>query len=426
MARARSSSTSWPVLSPQEQLRLAWLQTARQNQIPPDGGWSYWFLQAGRGFGKTRTGAEWLAWEMERQPDTRWAIVAPTYADARDTCVEGESGLLRCLAHENIDDWKRSLGELILKNGSRAKLFAAEEPDRLRGPQHHGAWCDELSSWRYADAWDQLLFGLRLGDSPRVLVSTTPKPNPLTRRLIMDPRTVITRGSTFDNADNLAASALETLKAKYEGTRLGRQELYAELLDDVPGALWTRGMIEKARHDPTRPLPEMARVVIGVDPSGSDGETGDSQGIIAAGKGRDGRAYVIEDGSLRAGPDEWARRVKRLFDEHGADRIVAERNFGGEMVRRVIQTVGRNLPVTLVTASRGKIVRAEPVAALYEQGKVGHLRPLPELEDQMTNMTGDGYVGQGSPDRVDALVWAMTELMLAGSQANFVNVKLAG
>lgn len=363
---------------------------------------------------------------MESQPDTRWAIVAPTYADARDTCVEGESGLLRCLAHEGIEDWKRSLGELILKNGSRAKLFAAEEPDRLRGPQHHGAWCDELSSWRYDDAWDQLLFGLRLGDNPRVLVSTTPKPNPLTRRLLLDPRTVITRGSTFDNAVNLAASALDTLKAKYEGTRLGRQELYAEMLDDVPGALWTRGAIERARWDQTKPMPPMQRIVIGVDPSGSDGETGDSQGIIAAGKGKDGRAYVIEDGSLRAGPDEWARRVKKLYDEHGADRIVAERNFGGEMVRRVIQTVGRNLPVTLVTASRGKAIRAEPVAALYEQGKVSHLRPMPDLEDQMVNMTGDGFVGMGSPDRLDALVWALTELMLQGTDARTVTVRLAG
>lgn len=402
------------------------MNTARQNQLPPRGEWSYWLLQAGRGFGKTRTGAEWLAWEMEKKPDTRWAIVAPTYADARDTCVEGESGLLRCLAHENIDDWKRSLGELILKNGSRAKLFAAEEPDRLRGPQHHGAWCDELSSWRYEDAWDQLLFGLRLGDHPRVLVSTTPKPNPLTRRLITDPRTVITRGSTFDNAANLAASALETLRAKYEGTRLGRQELFAELLDDVPGALWTRATIEKARWDAHRSPPLLSRIVIGVDPSGSDGETGDSQGIIAAGVDRAGLGYVLEDGTIRGSPDEWGKRVVRLFDDHEADTIVAERNFGGEMVRSVIQSQRRNVPVKLVTASRGKVVRAEPVAALYEQGKIKHMRPMAELEDQMVNMTGDGFVGMGSPDRVDALVWAITELMLQGTDARFVSVRVSG
>lgn len=362
---------------------------------------------------------------MECHPGTRWAIVAPTYQDARDTCVEGESGLLRCIAQEHIVDWKRSFGELVLRNGSRAKLFAAEEPDRLRGPQHHGAWCDELSSWRYEEAWDQLLFGLRLGDRPRVLISTTPKPNSLTRKIINDPRTYITRGSTFENASNLAASALETLRTKYEGTRLGRQELHAELLDDVPGALWTRAMIEQARWG-ARPVPPMRRIVIGVDPSGSDGETGDSQGIIAAGVGVDGRGYVIADGSLRAGPDEWARRVKHLYDTHRADRIVAERNFGGEMVRRVIQTVGPNLPVTLVTASRGKAVRAEPVAALYEQGRVSHLQPMPELEDQMVNMTGDGFMGLGSPDRLDALVWAMTDLMLTGTEASVVTVRFAG
>lgn len=383
-------------------------------------------LQAGRGFGKTRSGAEEVAWRMEDQPGIRVAIVAPTYADARDTCIEGESGLLRCLAFESIDDWKRSLGELILKNGSRAKLFAAEEPDRLRGPQHHLGWAEELSSWRYADAWDQLLFGLRLGAHPQVIITTTPKPNPLTRRIITDPRTFITRGSTFDNAANLATSALETLKAKYEGTRLGRQELYAELLDDVPGALWSRTTIEKARWDATRPPPLFSRIVIGVDPSGSDGETGDSQGIIAAGVDRAGHGYVLEDGTIRGSPDEWAKRVARLFDDHEADAIIAERNFGGEMVRKVIQSQRRNLPVKLVTASRGKVVRAEPVAALYEQGKVSHMAPMPNLEDQMVNMTGDGFVGMGSPDRVDALVWALTDLMLSGSDARTVNVRLAG
>lgn len=405
---------------------MQWLLTARREQLPPAGDWDYWLLQAGRGFGKTRSGAEEVAWRMTDRPGIRVAIVAPTYADARDTCVEGESGLLRCLAHEAIDDWKRSLGELILNNGSRAKLFAAEEPDRLRGPQHHLGWAEELSSWRYPDAWDQLLFGLRLGDHPQVIVTTTPKPNPLTRRLITDPRTAITRGSTFDNAANLAASALQTLRAKYEGTRLGRQELYAELLDDVPGALWSRATIEKARWDAQRSPPIFSRIVIGVDPSGSDGETGDSQGIIAAGVDRAGHGYVLEDGTMRGSPDEWAKRVARMFDDYEADAIIAERNFGGEMVRKVIQSQRRNLPVKLVTASRGKVVRAEPIAALYEQGKVTHMKPMPELEDQMVNMTGDGFVGMGSPDRVDALVWALSDLMLSGSDARKVTVSLAG
>jgi predicted phage terminase large subunit-like protein len=405
--------------------RLQWIQTARPNQLPPPGDWDYWLLQAGRGFGKTRSGAEEIAWCMQQSDPIRVAIVAPTYGDARDTCVEGESGLLGCIPHENIDDWKRSLGELVLKNGSRAKLFAAEEPNRLRGPQHHMAWAEELSSWQYPDAWDQLIFGLRLGQHPKVVITTTPKPNVLTRKVMADPRTVITRGSTYDNAANLAPSALQAFRAKYEGTRLGRQELHAELLDDVPGALWTRGMIEAARLPLSQP-PVFKRIVVAADPSGSDGETGDAQGIVVAGVMQDGRAAVIDDGSVREGPDGWGRQIIRLFDLHKADLIVAERNFGGEMVRRVIQTVRAHAPVKLVTASRGKAVRAEPVAALYEQKRVIHLCPMPELEDQMCQLTSDGFVGPGSPDRVDALVWALTELMLTATAARTVNVSLAG
>lgn len=381
-------------------------------------------MQAGRGFGKTRGGAEWAKWEGLRMPGSRIAVVAPTYSDARDTCVEGDSGLLSVLPDECIHAWNRSLGELILTNGTRYKLFAAEEPNRLRGPQHHAAWCDELSSWRYEDAWDQLLFGLRLGDDPRVCVTTTPKPNPLTRRILKDPSTVVTRGSTFDNAANLAQTALDQLKSKYEGTRLGRQELYAELLEDVPGALWTWEMIRAAQTKGTPPLDAMRRVVVAVDPSGSDGETGDSQGIVGAGVCREhGHGHVLANKTLRGSPDEWAKAAVRLYDDLKADCIVAERNFGGEMVRRVIQTVRLNVPVKLVTATRGKVVRAEPVAALYEQGKVSHAAPFGRLDEQLTQFTGDGFVGEGSPDDADALVWALTDLMLTGEVTRKIGVK---
>jgi predicted phage terminase large subunit-like protein len=390
-------------------MRLKWLEKARPEQLPPGGNWRLWLILAGRGFGKTRTGAEETAWRAMCGP-IRFAIVAPTFQDARNTCVEGESGLLSVLEPAGlVSKWNRSNGEIELTSGAKGQIFAAEEPNRLRGPQFHWAWCDELSSWRYDDAWDQLMFGLRLGSDPRVMVTTTPKPNPLTKRLLCEAGTVITTGSTFDNAANLAPSALAALKSRYEGTRLGRQELYAHMLDDTPGALWTRGMIAAAAGI----IPDtFKRVVVAVDPSGSDGERGDSQGIVVAGLGHDGRAYVLEDASLRASPSEWGARAVLAYAQHKADRIVAEANYGGAMVQAVIQTHGPNLPVKLVNASRGKIVRAEPVAALYEQGRVTHVRGLTDLEDQMCQMTGDGYAGEGSPDRVDALVWALTDLML--------------
>lgn len=391
--------------------RAKWINQARPEQLPPDGDWSTWLILAGRGWGKTRTGAEDVAWYGSSHPGSRIAIVAPTYADARDTCIEGDSGLRGILPPSAIEAWNRSLGELILINGTRYKLFAAEEPERLRGPQHHRAWADELGAWRYPETWDQLLFGLRLGDDPRVVVTTTPKPTPLIRALIASPRTVKTRGSTFDNAANLAPAALAQLRERYEGTRLGRQELEAEILDDVPGALWTRAMIDAAA---VREAPDMQRIIVAVDPSGTRGESdgGDSIGIVVAGKGVDGHAYVLADRSCKLSPDGWGRRAVEAYSEFGADRIVAERNFGGAMVEHVIRTVDRSVSYKEVTASRGKIVRAEPVAALYEQGRVKHVGAFPALEDQMVAMTGDGYVGDGSPDRADAMVWALTELML--------------
>jgi phage terminase large subunit-like protein len=368
---------------------------------------------AGRGWGKTRTGAEDVAWFGAQNAGSRIAIVAPTFADARDTGIEGESGLLAVLPKACVDTWNRSIGELILWNGTRYKLFSATEPERLRGPQHHRAWGDEVGAWPDPSAWDQLLFGLRLGHHPQIVATTTPRPTPLIRKIVRTPGAMITSGSTFDNAANLPEGTLAHLKDRYEGTRLGRQELYAELLEDVQGALWTAQLLDNGR---VRAAPELRRVVVAVDPSGTaGGGQGDDVGIVVAGLGLDGRGYVLGDYSCNLSPDGWARRVVDAYERHHADRVVAERNFGGEMVASVLRTASRHLPVKLVTASRGKSVRAEPVAALYEQGKVSHVGAMDALEDQMTEMTSSGFVGEGSPDRADALVWALTELMITGS-----------
>jgi phage terminase large subunit-like protein len=316
-----------------------------------------------------------------------------------------------------IETWNRSLGELILANGSRFKLFGAEEPERLRGPQHHRAWCDELAAWRYPETWDQVLFGLRLGGNPQAVVTTTPKPTPLMKALSRSKSALLTRGSTFDNADNLSKSALDQLRARYDGTRLGRQELNAELLVDVPGALWTIEMLDGARAKST---PDLRRVVVAVDPSGTKGDgKGDDIGIVVAGLGIDGRGYVLRDATCQLSPDGWGRRAVDMYHRYNADRIVAERNFGGSMVGHVIRSADPLASFKEVSASRGKIVRAEPIAALYEQGRVSHVGEFSEMEDQLCNMTGAGFIGEGSPDRADALVWALSELMLEPKRTAF-------
>lgn len=386
--------------------RAAWLtRFARENQLPPEGDWTVWLVMAGRGFGKTRLGAEWLAYEASRQPATRWAIVAPTGSDARDTCAEGVSGVVAILErYHRIATWNRSLGEIRLRNGSRIKLFSAEEPERLRGPQFHGAWVDELGAFRYEDAWDQLSFGLRLGHNPRVVVTTTPRPTALVRRVMKDPNTVITRGSTFDNSKNLSPIALARLKERYEGTRLGRQELLGELLDDTPGALFTRANLDRDR---VKNPPELVRVVVAVDPAATSGDESDETGIVVVGADEDGHLYVIADYSLRGTPEGWASRAVRAMYDHGADTIVAEKNQGGEMVTSVFKQVDKQAPVKLVHASKGKRVRAEPISAMSEQGRIHMVGSLPELEDQLVSWTPDeGY----SPDRLDAFVWGCTEL----------------
>lgn len=386
--------------------RAKWRARARPNQITPDGDWLAWVILAGRGWGKTRTGAEDAAWAGMANPGWRIAVVAPTAADARDTCIEGDSGLLNVLPREAVQTWNRSLGELILINGTRYKAFSADEPERLRGPQHHRAWADELAAWRYPEAWDQLMFGLRLGDHPQAVVTTTPKPTPLVKALVAAKTSHVTRGSTFDNAANLAPSALQMLKEKYEGTRLGRQELEAEILGDLPGALWSLSTLDAYR---LREAPQMGRIVVAVDPAVTATEASDEHGIIVAGLS-DQRGIVLEDASLSGSPNEWARRAVSLYRSWSADCIVIEVNQGGDMVAHTIRTIDPNVKIREVRASRGKHVRAEPIAALYEQGRAAHVGAFPELEAQMTQMTTSGFEGEGSPDRVDALVWAMTEL----------------
>lgn len=409
---------------------MEWLNRARPAQLPPTDDWGIWLLLGGRGAGKTRTGAEDTAWFGIENPGSRIAIVAPTSADCRDTCVEGESGLLSVIPPECVVKWNRSLGELILWNDTQFKCFSAEEPDRLRGPQHHRAWADELAAWRYPDTWDQLQFGLRLGLRPRVVVTTTPRPTKLVRDILADPETRVRTESTFANAANLPPKQLERLKAKYGGTRLGRQELSAEILDDIPGALWTRAMLDKNRIA-RMPLPrDLRRVVVAIDPSGTSeddsdaiqkggaskrkaaGRKGAQQGIVVAGKLYDGTAVVMRDLSCQLSPEGWARRAIEAYGNYEANLIVAERNYGGDMVESTIRSIDPMVPTKLVTATRGKAVRAEPIASLYEQGKVKHVGAFTELEDQMVGMTPDGYNGVGSPDRLDAMVWAITELML--------------
>jgi phage terminase large subunit-like protein len=385
-----------------------WRSWARPNQLAPAGDWTVWMRMAGRGEGKTRSGAEWVRDQLETGNAARVALVAPTAADARDVMVEGESGILAI-----SPDWNRPLYEpskrrLTWPNGAIATLYSADEPERLRGPQHDAAWADELGAWRYPEAWDQLMFGLRLGQRPRVVVTTTPKPTKLIRDLLSRPDCIVSRGKTSDNKANLAPAFLDTVVRRYQGTRLGRQELEGELLDDVPGALWTRGLIEQNRIT-TAALPTFSRVVVAIDPAVSSDEDSDETGIVVCGLAN-GTGYVLDDRSGRYAPHEWARRAVDAYRHHKGDRIVAEVNNGGDMVESTLRMVDRSAPYRAVHASRGKRVRAEPVSALYEQGRVKHVGAFPELEDQMCNWVPDS--ADASPDRMDALVWCLTELIV--------------
>lgn len=435
-------------LSPEEAklLEYDWSFWGRPSQQEPPGNWAVWLAMAGRGFGKTRMGSEWVRSMMcgptPMAPGRchHMALVAETAADARDVMVQSAGGILRCHPPEFRPKYTPSLRKLEWPNGATAHTYSADDPEQLRGPEHEAAWSDELAKWRYAqETWDMLQFGLRLGDNPKQLVTTTPRPIPVVREILNSHDTFITRGSTYENYQNLSPKFIAKMEEKYEGTRLGRQELHAEVLDDIPGALWTRYMLEV--RSPTNPkaagmrrgevLPDMRRVVIGVDPSGTSGEidmrrkearggdhddeVGDDVGIVAAGLGEDGDVYVLEDGTVNYGPEGWARQVVRLYKKHMGDMIVGEANFGGAMVEYTIRTIDRRVPYRPVHASRGKAVRAEPIAALYEQGRVRHVGSMAKLEDQMICMTQRGYEGIGSPDRLDAAVWAITDLMFGKS-----------
>ena len=394
------------------QLRTKWLKTARDKQLAPEEDFFIWLILAGRGWGKTRTGAQDMALYALRHPNTICAVVAPTFGDLRRVCFQGNSGLTAIIPDDCYDHnfgtkgYASSICEIRLANGSKIVGYAAHNPERLRGSQFHRAWCDELCAWEYPEAFDQLMFGLRLGQSPKCVITTTPKPTKLLKSLVDRDDVVVTKGNTFENADNLAESALTMMKERYEGTALGRQELYAEILDDIEGSLWKMSMIDNARlpkdHDQ-----ELTSIVVAVDPAVTANANSDETGIIVCGKDANGKFYLLEDLSGRYSAENWGRIVINAFYDWDADRVIAEVNNGGDLVERLLRNIDPNISYRQVRATRGKIVRAEPVAALYEQQRVHHIGVYEELESQMCTYTGDTA---SSPDRLDALVWGLTEL----------------
>jgi len=394
-----------------------WIRNiSRPEQVTPPGDWDVWLILAGRGWGKTLTGAMDALIYALKNPESQVAVVTPTFGDIRRVAFGGVSGMLKhlpreCLKSGRGQGYNASASEIRLYNGSKIMGFSATEPDRLRGPQFHRAWCDELAAWQYPDTFDQLQFGLRLGDKPQCVITTTPKPIPMIRDLAKRANICITRGSTFENAANLAPSALAMLEEKYSNTRLGRQELYAEIIDDIEGALWSHSIIEDQR---VTEAPEMQRIVVSIDPAVTSGENSDETGIIISGRGVDNRYYVIDDISGRMSPDAWAQKAVNAYHEHDADKIVAEVNNGGDLVERLIRTVESGVPYKAIRSSRGKLLRAEPISALYEQGKVSHLGVFSELEQQMCGYTPETAK---SPDRLDALVFGITELSASSGQA---------
>ncbi|WP_441351551.1 DNA-packaging protein [Sulfitobacter sp. KE42] len=395
---------------------------AMDHQLPPDGAWRTWVVMGGRGAGKTRAGAEWIRSVVEgaRPLDPgkcrRIALVGETIEQVREVMVFGDSGILACSPEDRRPVWEAGRKRLVWPNGAIATVHTAHDPEGLRGPQFDAAWVDELAKWkRGQEAWDQLQFALRLGEDPRVCVTTTPRNVDVLKRLLGSPSTVQTHAPTEANAANLASSFLEEVKARYKGTRLGRQELDGVLLADTEGALWTSQSLEAQRVEHP---PAFDRIVVGLDPAASAGMGADECGIVVVGAVTQGavqhwRAVVLADCTIQgATPSGWAKAAIAAMEQFGADKLVAEVNQGGAMVGEVLRQIDPLVPLKSVYASRGKVARAEPVAALYEQGRVGHLRGLEQLEDQMCRMTAQGYEGGGSPDRVDALVWALHELMI--------------
>lgn len=387
-----------------------WRFYARPKQLPPPGDWLTWVVRAGRGFGKTRTGAGWTHERAMAEPGRWLAYVAKTPADARDYMVEGPGGILKHAPAHERPDYEPSKRRLTWPNESWATIYSSEEPDQLRGFSGDTAWLDELAKYKNPrEVWDNLQFGMRevSEDQPRVLITTTPRPLTLLTDLEAKPTTVVVTGSSYENRANLSPVWFKETLQEYEGTRMGRQEIHAEILDDVPGALWTRSMIEEGRAGSH---PVLTRVVVAVDPAVTSGESADMTGIVVAGV-EGGEGYVLADRTCRLSPERWARTAVDALHEFSADRIVAETNNGGDLVETVLRSVDPDIPYRKVSASRGKRTRAEPVAALYEQGRIHHVGGLPDLEDQMCAFTPE-QAGADSPDRVDALVWAFTDLML--------------
>jgi len=401
-----------------------WQSTARDSQLTPPrsiyGDYNIWLILAGRGWGKTRTGAMDTIMYALRNPEVQVAVVTPTFGDIRRVAFGGVSGIIKnlpteCLMSGRGRGYNASASEITLYNGSKIMGFSATEPDRLRGPQFHRAWCDELAAWFYPETFDQLMFGLRLGQNPQCVITTTPKPSPIIRGLMKRKGIVITRGSTFENEANLAPAALQQLREKYDNTRLGRQELYAELLDDSEGALWNYKNLDETRVTKDE-VPELRRIIVAIDPAVTNNEGSDETGIVIAGQADNGRYYVLDDVSGKMTPDGWGRLAIDMYYKYQADRIVAEVNNGGDLVERLIRTIDNEVSYTPVNASRGKMVRAEPIAALYEQKKVSHVGMFTELEEQLCSFT----VGsRKSPDRLDALVWALTELSQSSGTATW-------
>lgn len=384
-------------------LRYGWeAHWARPSQREPMGEWDVWLVMAGRGFGKTRIGAEFIVRRSQRFP--LLAVAARTAAEARDVCVEGPAGLLACSPPWFRAKYEPSKRRVLWPNGSITSVFTADEPDRARGPQHYGGWFDEIAAWRYWDAWDMLMLGMRLGPHPQVVATTTPRPLRVIRALMKSDRTHVTSGTTYENLDNLSPMFREQILSRYEGTTLGEQELHARILDEAPGALWRRIPMIDA-HRVVGP-PALVRIVVAVDPAVSSQEGSNETGIVTVGIDARGHCYVLGDASGILQPHEWARRVCSEYDTHAADMVVAESNQGGDLVASNMRHMRDSLPIRMVRASRGKRARAEPVSALYEQGRVHHVGCYPDLEDQLCNWEP----GTDSPDRLDALVWGVTAL----------------
>ncbi len=397
---------------------------ALPHQLPPEGNWRSWVIMGGRGAGKTRAGAEWVrsmvegATPLDHGRARRVALVGETFDQVRDVMIFGDSGILAVSPPDRRPEWQATRRRLVWPNGAIAEAHSASTPEGLRGPQFDAAWVDELAKWKQAEeAWDMLQFGLRLGEMPQQVVTTTPRNVAVLKQILSAPSSVVTSAPTEANRAHLADNFLADVRARYGNTSLGRQELDGVLLDDIEGALWTRETLDVARAND---IPELDRIVVAVDPAVSSGKSSDACGIVVVGAQlqgppQDWRAYVLEDATVKgASPQGWAEAAVAAFERHDADKIVAEINQGGDLVEQLIRQVAPLTPFGALRASRGKVARAEPVAALYEQGRVRHYGDLGALEDQMVKLTTQGFQGRGSPDRVDALVWAIKDLMLSG------------